>query len=70
MEGFGFFEGSQKRKKLILIKPVKQFAYDVDEKNAYVVKCQFLVTLIGKLHHFTFTDPIKIHEKIKVLSKL
>ena len=39
-------------------------------KMVVVVKCQFLVTLIGKLHQFTFIDPIKIHEEIKVLSKL
>ena len=39
-------------------------------KMVVVVKCQFLVTLIGKLHHFTFIDPIKIHKEIKLLSKL
>ena len=38
-------------------------------KMVVFVKYQFFVTLIGKLHQFTFIDPIKIHEEIKELSK-
>ena len=35
-----------------------------------VVKCQFLVTLIEKLHQFLVIKPIKIHMQIEELSKL
>ena len=39
-------------------------------KMVVVVKCRFLVTLIGQLHQFAFINPIKIYKQIKGLSKL
>ena len=39
-------------------------------KMVVVVKCRFLVPLIGKLHQFAFVNPINIHKQIEERSKL
>ena len=66
----GFLKALKKEKNLFQLNRCSNMHMKWMSKMVVVVKCQFLVTLIGKLHQFTFIDPIKIHEEIKVLSKL
>ena len=66
----GFLKALKKEKNLFRLNWCSNMQMKWMSKMVVFVKCQFLVTLIGKLYHFTFIDPIKIHEKCKVLSKL
>ena len=66
----GFLKALKKEKNLFRLNWCSNMQMKWMSKMVLFVKCQFLVTLIEKLHQFDFIHPIKIHEKIKVLSKL
>ena len=66
---YDLIKAHQKRIKLSRLNLQSDMQVKWMDKMVVVVKCQFLATLTGNLHQFTFIDPIKIHEQIEELSK-
>ena len=65
----GFIKPLKEEKNLFRLNGRSDMHVKCMGKVVVVVKCRFLVTLIGKLHQFTFVNPIKIHKQIEELSK-
>ena len=66
----GFMKALKKEKKLFRLNRRSNMHVKWLSKMVVVVKCRFLVTLIGKSHQFAFVNLIEIHKQIEELSKL
>ena len=66
----GFIKALKKEKKLFRLNRRSNMHVKWVGKMVVVLKCQFLVTLIGELHQFTFVNSITPYEEVEELSKL
>ena len=66
----GFIKALKKEKNLLRLNRRSNMHVKWMDKMVVVVKCRFLVTLIGQLHQFAFINPIKFIKQIKECSKL
>ena len=66
----GFIKDLKKEKNLFRLNRRTDMHVKRMGKIVVVVKCRFLVILIGRLRLFAFINPIKIHRQIEEHSKL